>query len=153
MAATVHHVALMLRLATSAVARRVPTGPAHKYQVGMPDLWYSSHGRNHMRKILARRYGARCMYCRGEAEPEALELDHYLPKWLGRRCAYPGLHLISNLVLACRPCNHVKCGGMPWPLVWTVLASPDALESSRNAVAPVLLLLPPSADRALPAAA
>lgn len=114
--------ALMLRLAASTVARPVPTGPAPLHSVAKPEIWWTRRGRRQMKQMLAERDGGRCLYCRrGAHNVHTLTFDHYVPQWLGKRCAWPGLHELPNLVLACEPCNTAKLGGLPWPLVWLLL--------------------------------
>lgn len=124
MAASARQAALLLRLATLTVARPVPTGPARMHPVGKPETWWTRRGRRNMRDQLARRDGGRCLYCRrGVTNVQTLTFDHYLPQWLGKRCAWSGLHDLRNLVLACEPCNVAKFDGLPWPLVWLLLAT------------------------------
>ncbi|MEU6785896.1 hypothetical protein ABZ912_42475 [Nonomuraea angiospora] len=128
-AANVHQVAFMLRLSTSTFARTVKTTTQYpRLEVpGRPEVWWTRRGRRQMRNALAHRDGGRCFYCRrGVANVHTLTFDHYLPKALGRWCGWHSWHL-SNIVFACEPCNARKQDGVPWPLVWLLLANTDAL--------------------------
>lgn len=54
------------------------------------------------RKLLAGRRFAACHYCRFVMHRKELTMDHMIPVFLG------GESVLSNLVLACRPCNEAK---------------------------------------------
>jgi 5-methylcytosine-specific restriction endonuclease McrA len=51
---------------------------------------------------LAQWYGWHCHYCRYGLNLRSATVDHVIPKALG------GRNVISNLVLACLPCNQAK---------------------------------------------
>lgn len=53
-----------------------------------------------VREYLLEKWGRRCAYCGAENVP--LEIEHIVPKSRG------GTSRISNLTLACRPCNQAK---------------------------------------------
>jgi 5-methylcytosine-specific restriction endonuclease McrA len=53
-----------------------------------------------VREYLLEKWGRKCAYCQKEGIP--LEIDHIHPKSLG------GSNRITNLTLACRPCNEKK---------------------------------------------
>ena len=59
------------------------------------------------RRQIAKRDGARCHYCKREAKPADLTLDHVIPLSRG------GQDRLDNLVLACFPCNIRKGHAMP----------------------------------------
>lgn len=50
-------------------------------------------------EALVARDGPRCWYCIGELTGESTTLEHLCPK------AHGGPEHLSNLVLACKPCN------------------------------------------------
>lgn len=60
------------------------------------------------RAILWVRQRGRCKYCRGALSKETMTLDHVVPRAKGGRLT------LSNLVLACKPCNESKGDAMPW---------------------------------------
>jgi HNH endonuclease/RRXRR protein len=69
------------------------------------------------REYLLEKWGRKCAYC--DAENVPLEIDHIHPK--GRR----GSDRISNLTLACRPCNEAKgCQ----PVEWFLASKPEKLK-------------------------
>jgi hypothetical protein len=53
-----------------------------------------------VRQYVLEKFGRRCAYCHSEHVP--LELEHIIPKSRG------GSDRVSNLTLACRPCNQQK---------------------------------------------
>jgi 5-methylcytosine-specific restriction endonuclease McrA len=53
-----------------------------------------------VREYLLEKWGRMCAYCEGEHVP--LEIEHIVPKTRG------GSYRVSNLTLACRPCNDRK---------------------------------------------
>ncbi len=53
-----------------------------------------------VREYLLEKWGRKCAYCYKEGVP--LEVEHIVPKSLG------GSNRVSNLTLACRPCNEKK---------------------------------------------
>ena len=62
---------------------------------------------NHYGEIVWKKYGGRCAYCGREIAYKDMQVDHFLPlrAW-GIEDA--GTNDISNLMPACRMCNHYK---------------------------------------------
>ncbi len=58
--------------------------------------------RRRKKRSLLKRYGSTCYYCEGRFNPDDLTLDHVIPRMRG------GSNKLSNLVLACEPCNRDK---------------------------------------------
>jgi hypothetical protein len=54
------------------------------------------------KKILVQEQGLHCHYCSIPLAYEAAEIDHVVPK------AHGGTDLLSNLVISCSECNHIK---------------------------------------------
>ncbi len=54
------------------------------------------------KKILVQEQGLHCHYCSISLAYEAAEIDHIVPK------AHGGTDLLSNLVISCSDCNHIK---------------------------------------------
>ena len=81
------------------------------------------------REYLLEKWGRKCAYC--DAENVLLEIDHIRPK--GRR----GSDRISNLTLACRPCNEAK-GCQPVELF--LASKPERLKQIRLKGRSMLLL-------------
>ena len=84
-------------------------GIAEDWSVLMADLTCLSKqvAKRRFRKSIKYGWGGLCAYCRCN---RATTLDHLKPKAKG------GSSLRSNLIPACRECNHDK-GSQPW-LVW-----------------------------------
>ena len=57
------------------------------------------------REIVYRKYGGRCAYCGREIAYKDMQVDHFLAK---RAWNEPWSDDISNLMPACRMCNHYK---------------------------------------------
>lgn len=59
------------------------------------------------REIVWKKYGGRCAYCGREIAYKDMQVDHFLPL---RACGIEdaGTNDISNLMPACRMCNHYK---------------------------------------------
>jgi hypothetical protein len=55
-----------------------------------------------VRKSLCNRDGERCHYCGDPLTPETSTVDHKVPR------AHGGANDLTNLVLACQPCNAEK---------------------------------------------
>jgi 5-methylcytosine-specific restriction endonuclease McrA len=59
------------------------------------------------RRMIHKRDGSQCMYCRARPGTEELTIDHIIPRSKG------GLTTWENCVLACVPCNSNKANRMP----------------------------------------
>ena len=55
-----------------------------------------------IKEYLLRRYHHRCVYCHGASGDPILEIEHTISR------AHEGTDRVSNLVIACRTCNHEK---------------------------------------------
>lgn len=66
------------------------------------------------RRAVLQRDGQRCVYCRGKAET----IDHVVPRSRG------GKHVWTNVVAACRKCNHKKADKLLGELGWTLPMTP-----------------------------
>ncbi|MFD8800741.1 HNH endonuclease [Streptomyces atroolivaceus] len=78
---------------------------------------------------LARRHGRRCTYCRRSfATLREATLDHIVPHSLFKTWS------VVHLVLACRPCNHVKADRLPLSLALLLVWSqgPDQRDDQRH---------------------
>ena len=58
-----------------------------------------------VRETVYSKYGGRCAYCGSKIKITDMQVDHFIPKrgWQGE-----GSDEISNLMPACRTCNHYK---------------------------------------------
>ena len=65
-------------------------------------LRMSGRDKKRRRESLLRRNGNRCTYCPALLTSETATLDHIVPKNKG------GRDCLTNLVLACFPCNRAK---------------------------------------------
>lgn len=67
-----------------------------------PPIDWTGETKNRSKRVAAliERDGPHCAYC--ECLPVLYEVDHFIPKAKG------GADLMSNLVLACSPCNRAK---------------------------------------------
>jgi len=68
------------------------------------------------RRGVLQRDGYRCAYCAGRAET----VDHVVPRSRG------GRHEWSNVVAACRRCNHRKADRLVGELGWSLPFAPSA---------------------------
>lgn len=66
------------------------------------------------RRAVLQRDGQRCVYCTSRAET----IDHVVPRSRG------GRHVWTNVVAACRKCNHKKADKLLSELGWTLPATP-----------------------------
>jgi 5-methylcytosine-specific restriction endonuclease McrA len=69
----------------------------------------SWHGKKWQRKkhrLAMRDGGSICHYCGERKKIYEITIDHVIPRSRG------GAHALTNLVLACEPCNHAK-GSLP----------------------------------------
>jgi len=69
-------------------------------------------------RLLFRRDDHRCMYCGTVYNEQDLTRDHILPKVLGGKDRW------TNVVTACRGCNHIKGGRTPEQAGMELLAIP-----------------------------
>ncbi|HEX6444816.1 MAG TPA: HNH endonuclease [Streptosporangiales bacterium] len=66
------------------------------------------------RRAVLQRDGHRCVYCTSRAET----IDHVVPRSRG------GKHIWTNVVAACRKCNHKKADKLLAELGWTLPMTP-----------------------------
>ena len=66
------------------------------------------------RRTVLQRDAHRCAYCAGPADT----VDHVLPRSRG------GSHVWTNVVAACRRCNHRKADRLLWEIGWELRVTP-----------------------------